>query len=110
VRRGDVYWFDLGAPQGSVQGKLRPVLVIQNDSGNASSPTTIIAAITSQQKNPYPFHVEFTAEESGLSKDGTVLLEQLHTVNINELGSLLGRLPDARMANVDQALRFSLRL
>lgn len=110
VHRGEIYWFDLGPPEGSVQGKLRPVLVIQNDRGNTSSPTTIIAALTSQQKKPYAFHVEFTAAESGLSKDGTALLEQVHTVTIDELGTRAGRLPPARMVEVDQALLLSLGL
>lgn len=110
IRRGEVYWLDLGEPHGSVQGRMRPVLIVQNDKGNASSPTTIVAAMTSQQKMPYPFHVDFTAAESGLDKDGTVLLEQLQTINKDELGSLAGSLPTLRMAAVDQALRWSLAL
>ena len=110
VRRGEVYWFDLGEPEGSVQAMLRPVLIVQNNKGNAASPTTIVAAITSQPKKRYPFHVEFTVAESGLKKNDCVLLEQLHTISIAELADMAGSLSPEKMVEVDEALRFSLAL
>lgn len=48
VRRGDIYYADLSPVVGSEQGGMRPVLIIQNDTGNRHSPTVIAAAITSQ--------------------------------------------------------------
>lgn len=89
---------------------MRPVLVVQNDIGNTHSSTTIVAAITSQQKTRYPFHVEFSAAESGLAKDGTALLEQVFTIDIAELGICAGRLPPHKLAEVDLALHRSLGL
>ena len=50
VRRGDIYYADLSPVVGSEQGGVRPVLIIQNDTGNRYSPTVIAAAITSQTK------------------------------------------------------------
>lgn len=47
TRRGEIYWLQLTGA-GSEQMGRRPVLVIQNDAGNRSSPTTIVAAITSK--------------------------------------------------------------
>lgn len=46
IRRGDVYLADLSPVQGSEQGGVRPVVIIQNDTGNKYSPTVIVAAIT----------------------------------------------------------------
>ena len=46
VRRGDIYYADLSPVVGSEQGGMRPVLIIQNDTGNRHSPTVIAAAIT----------------------------------------------------------------
>ena len=40
VSRGDVILVNLEPVVGSEQGKTRPVLVIQNDTGNKLSPTT----------------------------------------------------------------------
>ena len=48
VRRGDIYYADLSPVVGSEQGGVRPVLIVQNDTGNRHSPTVIAAAITSQ--------------------------------------------------------------
>lgn len=52
VRRGDIYYADLSPVVGSEQGGMRPVLIIQNDTGNRHSPTVIAAAITSQTGRP----------------------------------------------------------
>ena len=106
--RGDIYWVDFSATQGSEQGGLRPALVIQNDLGNQSSPTTIVAALTSRIKKKYPFHVDVTAKESGLDRDGTVLLEQLRTVAQARLTGLLGQLSETKMREVSRALKISL--
>ena len=48
VKRGDIYFADLSPVVGSEQGGMRPVLIVQNDTGNRHSPTVIAAAITSQ--------------------------------------------------------------
>ena len=45
VRRGDIYYADLSPVVGSEQGGVRPVLIVQNDTGNRHSPTVIAAAI-----------------------------------------------------------------
>ena len=57
VERGDIYWYNFGQNEGSVQNGIRPALVIQATNFNANSPTTIIAAITTAQKGMYlPSH------------------------------------------------------
>lgn len=111
VRRGEIYWLELPGGSGSEQAGRRPVLIIQNDMGNRFSPTTIVAAITSQpRRQRYPFHVTFTAEESSLRLDGTVLCEQIQTVAQGRLGNLAGNLDHGKMGEVDQALHRSLGL
>lgn len=49
VLRGDLYYADLSPVVGSEQGGLRPVLIIQNNTGNRHSPTVIVAAITDRK-------------------------------------------------------------
>ena len=59
VKRGDIYYADLSPVVGSEQGGVRPVLIVQNDTGNRYSPTVIVAAITSQTgKAKLPTHIE----------------------------------------------------
>ena len=47
-RRGDVYLANLDPYIGSEQGGTRPVVVLQNNTGNYYCPTLIVAPITSK--------------------------------------------------------------
>ena len=38
VKRGDIYYADLSPVVGSEQGGVRPVLIVQNDTGTATAP------------------------------------------------------------------------
>ena len=63
IKRGDMFYADLSPVVGSEQGGIRPVLIIQNDTGNRFSPTVIAAAITSQTcKAKLPTHIEIGPE------------------------------------------------
>ena len=109
MKRGDIYRADLDPVIGSEQGGVRPVLVIQNDTGNLHSPTVIVAAITSRNKKPHmPVHVLITAEESGLPADSVVLTEQVRTLEKSRLTRYLGHLKDEAMARIDLALERSI--
>lgn len=111
VRRGEVYWIELPPGIGSEEAGRRPVLIIQNDVGNRASPTTIVAAITSQpRRRQYPFHVPIAAPLGGLRIDGTVLCEQVYTVDQRRLGAIVGALSQEKMGEVDLALHYSLGL
>jgi len=111
VRRGDVFFADLSPVVGSEQGGVRPVLILQNDIGNQYSPTTIIAAITSQiNKAKLPTHVEIQAKISGLEKDSVILLEQLRTIDKSRLFEKVSALNDELMHKVNKAVEISLGL
>ena len=90
VKRGEIYFYDFGQNEGSIQNGERPVLVVQCDEGNKASPTTVIAAITTAVKKRYlPSHV-FLEAEFGLKKPSMVMLEQLKTVNQSDLKDYIG--------------------
>ena len=111
IRRGDIFYANLSPVVGSEQGGTRPVLILQNDIGNLYSPTTIIAAITSQiNKAKLPTHVEITAGESGLEKDSVILLEQIRTIDKSRLKEKVSSLNKDLMRKVNQALEISLGL
>ena len=102
VKRGDIYYADLSPVVGSEQGGMRPVLIVQNDTGNKHSPTVIAAAITSQTgKAKLPTHIELNAQSVGLSRDSVILLEQIRT---------MGKLDDKTMNKVDSAIAVSFGL
>ena len=109
MKRGDIYRADLDPVVGSEQGGVRPVLIIQNDTGNLHSPTVIVAAITGKKKKPHmPVHVLITAEESGLAMDSVVLTEQVRTLEKSRLTRYLGHLSEEAMARINEALARSI--
>ena len=111
IKRGDIYLANLNPVEGSEQGGIRPVLVIQNDIGNKYSPTVIAAAITSQKdKTKLPTHIQVNASGCGLSKDSIVLLEQVRTIDKQRLKERMGSLDCNSMNMVDKALSVSFGL
>ena len=111
VRRGDIYYADLSPVVGSEQGGMRPVLIVQNDTGNRHSPTVIAAAITSQVgKARLPTHIELSGPSCGLSRDSVILLEQIRTIDKSRLRERMGRLDEPMMNEVDNAIAVSFGL
>ncbi len=108
IKRGEIYWVDWSPGRGSEQLGLRPALVIQNDTGNKFSPTTIVAALTTAIEKPYPFLVKCNAKESGLPKDSMVNLAAIMTVDKARLVKKAGNLTQTKMAEVDAAIEASL--
>lgn len=110
-KRGEIYMADLDPVVGSEQGSRRPVLIIQNDIGNQYSPTTIVAAISSQlSPKVYPTEVRIKAGSGGLSLDSTVLMNQIKTIDKRRLENRLGELNAAMMRKVDETIKISLGL
>ena len=111
VKRGDIFYADLSPVVGSEQGGMRPVLIVQNDTGNKHSPTVIAAAITSQTgKARLPTHIELNAQSVGLSRDSVILLEQVRTIDKSSLRERMGKLDDTTMTKVDNAIAVSFGL
>ena len=111
VHRGDIYYADLSPVVGSEQGGVRPVLIVQNDTGNRHSPTVIAAAITSQLgKAKLPTHIALAAQGSGLPRDSVILLEQIRTLDKKRLRERMGRVDGAVMEKVDAAIAVSFGL
>lgn len=100
VKRFEIYLYDFGSMPGSVQNGIRPALIIQDNRFNENSPTTIVAAITSViKKERLPSHI-FLGQEFGLSKPSMVMLEQIRTVNQNELGEYIGAITDPYLTKI----------
>ena len=111
VKRGDIFYADLSPVVGSEQGGTRPVLIVQNDTGNRHSPTVIAAAITSQTgKAKLPTHINIAGGSVGLSKDSIILLEQIRTIDKRRLREHMGHLDEQQMAQVDDAIAVSFGL
>lgn len=109
LKRGDIFFAELNPVQGSEQGGVRPVLVVQNDVGNNFSPTTIVLPITSRMsKAKLPTHVALSKRESGLSRDSVVLAEQIRTIDKVRLQQKVATLDEMTMARINSAMEISM--
>ena len=109
--RGDLYYADLGKGVGSEQEGYRPVVIIQNDTGNRYSPTVIVAAISSKvaTKAKLPTHF-YLAAENGLKLPSIVLSEQLRTIDKRRLTEYIGHMSEQQMGEIDKTLSVSIGL
>lgn len=72
IKRGDVF-FCLGSPDavGSEERKTRPVVIVQNNAGNASSPTVIVANMTTNTTRrlyPMQFDIDLPGHALGMTR------------------------------------------
>ena len=110
IKRGDIYFINLGQGYGSEQGGRRPCVVIQNNTGNKFSPTVIVAIITSKMsKRKLPTHVNIDTS-CGLKVESCILLEQIQVIDKKRLNNRVGSLSDEDIKRVDKALKISLGL
>lgn len=110
-RRGDIYYADLNPVCGSEQGGSRPVVVIQNNIGNAHSPTLIVAMVTTkiQKKATLPTH--YTIQNNlAFESPSVVMLEQIRTIDKSRIDRYLGKATPKEMSCIDKALLRSLSL
>ncbi len=110
IKRGEVWLVNLDPTLGHEIKKSRPSVIVQNDVGNAYSPITIIAPITSQNtEKVYPFEVLLTSKKE-IEKPSKVLLNQLRAIDKARLVKKLGKLDEHTMILVDEAIQISLGL
>ena len=103
VFQGEIWIADLGSKDGSVQGGKRPVIVLQNDTGNKYSPTTIVVPLTSRLKNDLPVHAEF-GTQCGLKKVSVSIMEQITTIHQSQLIAKIGKLDENGIETVKNSI------
>lgn len=97
---------DFGISNGHVQAGIRPVVIIQNETGNKYSSTVIVSPLTSRSKKPMPTHSVTYA--TGIRS--TVLTECIKTIDKSWLGRRLGQLSQYELEQLDRALAVSIGL
>jgi mRNA interferase MazF len=112
IRRGELWWADLGAPAGTGPGFRRPVLVMQSDEFNASAVRTAIVAILTSNLGlaAAPGNVRVTKRATGLDRESVVNVAQLVTIERAALTERIGRLAPDALAEVGDGVRLVLGL
>jgi mRNA interferase MazF len=110
IYRGQVYFTDLGQRIGSEQSGMRPVIIVQNDTGNRHSSTVIVVPITSQiKKEEMPTHIKLN-NDFGLDDVSMALCEQIDTIDKQRLFSYIGQVSQSELQRINHALEVSLGL
>ena len=109
--RGDIYCADLDPVVGSEQGGIRPVIVIQNDTGNRYSPTLIVATVTTKirKKENMPSHL-LIRDNPAFKEASVVQLEQIRTIDKRRIDNYLGKVTPREMVAIEKALSVSLAM
>lgn len=113
MRRGDIYFVDLSPTIGREQAGRRPVLVLSSDAINRSPLVVTVVPGTDGANIPreYPTNVRILASESGLPTETVFLCFQLRALDPSRFpAQAAGRLPLARMQDIEDAIRYCLGL
>jgi mRNA interferase MazF len=106
VKRGEIWWADLGLPRGSAPALRRSVVIISADTYNRSALRTVTVAVltTNTQLAALPGNVSVPADVDAVDADSVVNVTQIATVDRGALEDCIGALPDWLMAHVDTGL------
>jgi mRNA interferase MazF len=107
MRRGDIWTVSGGT---DYSGKPRPVVIIQDDSFDATHSITICAFTTTETDAPL-FRLRLESNErNGLRASCRLMVDKITTVPKSKLGSRIGRLDDQDLLRLNQAVMVFLGL
>ena len=91
-------------------GKPRPALVVQADA-YAEHPSITVLPLTSELHDLPLLRITVEPDEAtGLKRRSQVMVDKTTTISRAKVGSLIGRLDEATLARVSQALKAFLEL
>ena len=107
INQGDIFWIDLGEPEGSAPGYRHPHVVVQNNVFNKSRISTVVVCpLTSNlRRAESPGNVLLNEKEANLSKKCVVNVSQVFTVDKSQLDEYIGTLSAARIRQILDGVR-----
>jgi mRNA interferase MazF len=101
MKRGDI-WTVAGGKD--YAGKLRPVVVVQEDSFDATDSITICALTTDETEAPLFRLVVQPNDRNGLRLACRIMVDKITTVPKSKVGARAGRLDDEDILRLNQAM------
>jgi mRNA interferase MazF len=103
LRRGQVV---LAAERGDYTGKPRPMLIVQRTATLDASAGVTMCGFTTTVAATEPMRVAVLhLEGTGLSEPSMVMVDKVSTLRRERVREVIGELSDAKMREVDAALR-----
>lgn len=109
IRRGDILYADLGVQyQGSMQGGMRPVVVVSNNMANKHSTVITVVPLSTKifKKRNLPTHVFVSAYKSdGLEQHSIALCEQVTALNYDRIVENIGKIDEETLERITEAVQ-----
>lgn len=102
IHKFDIFLAYLNPQRGAEPGKVRPVVIIQNDAINKKNHnTTIICPMTTQCTSESQFlrvHIisSFDQKNAGVDTHSDIMIDHIRSIDTNRLIRRLGRLPETQ--------------
>ncbi len=112
MRRGQLWWGDLGEARGSAPAGRRPLVIVSDDTFNRSriGMVTVVPVTTNLRWAKAPGNVFLPRGAGGLREDSVANVTQVATVDRADLSGQLGKLDAVLIQKVDAGLRQALGL
>ncbi len=109
IRRGDILYVDMGGQyQGSMQGGLRPVVVVSNNMANKHSTVITVVPLSTKinKKRNLPTHVFVSAYKSeGLEQHSIALCEQVTALDYGRIIENMGKVDKPTLERITEAVQ-----
>ncbi len=106
MKRGEVWWVNFDSTIGGEIQKERPAIILSNDASNKHLNRVQVVPVTSNVDRLYPSEAYVTLN----GKQNKALADQLTTVSKLRLSNIEGKLSNADIKKVEQAVRVQLGL
>jgi len=103
INRGDIFWADLNPTIGAEINKLRPVVIISNNTLNKIRKTVIIVLLSTSAK-------EIKILNIGLQGGSIARCDQIRTIDKIRLKNKQGSLNSQDLNKISQAIKIILEL
>ena len=112
MKRGEIWWTNLGEPSGSEPGYRRPAVIVSANEFNKTTINTLIVVFLTANAARARDHgnLWLTPRQTGLPQPSTLNVTQISTVDRRVMAGRVGRLPDNVMARIDDGLRLVMGL
>jgi mRNA interferase MazF len=107
IKYGDIVLMDFNPVRGAEISKIRPCIVVSNDTITTYSPLVVVIPLTSNIKKILSFHLLIKiSHKNGLANNSKALTEQIKSLDKSRLVKKLGTLEKNLLSELEKKILF----